>query len=47
MYTVKEERPMKNNSYRKTTIGKYAYITKKNAHKKDRKLNKKIIKEMF
>lgn len=32
---------MKNNNYRKMNIGKYTYITKKNAHKKVRKINKK------
>ena len=33
---------MKNNAYKKTTIGKYTYITKKVAHKKFRKTGKKI-----
>ena len=33
---------MKNNNYRKTTSGKYTYITKKNAHKRFRKTGKNI-----
>lgn len=36
---------MKNNSYRKTTTGKYGYNTKKTLHKKDRARNKKACKE--
>ena len=36
---------MKNNTYRKTTEGKYTYTTKKVAHKKVRKANKKACRE--
>lgn len=38
---------MKNNSYRKTTVGKYAYLTKKVMHKKNRHINKTIAREVF
>jgi hypothetical protein len=38
---------MKNNSYRKTTTGKYAYLTKKVLSKKNRHINKTIAKEVF
>ena len=49
-YTIYRERerevkPMKNNTYRKTTEGKYTYTTKKVAHKKVRKANKKACRE--
>ena len=35
---------MKNNNYRKMNTGKYTLVTKKNAHKKVRKANKRIEK---
>lgn len=36
---------MKNNAYRKTTLGKYGYNTKKTLHKKNRNINKKACRD--